>query len=92
MPAKGHKKDCQCPICKRVRAKAPEKTAPKIVAVADEVQPVDFRMGQPVTLVTSPKNVPANLATFIEGQKGDQYKVVYRRTYFWVDGKDLIPR
>lgn len=105
MPAKGHKPNCQCPICKRVRAKNIAKTAPKPkrVVTKHRVAPIPepkkvvipeptFEMGQQVILVKPPKNIPAGIATTVEGRNGDLYKVQYRRNYFWVKAGDLQPR
>ena len=80
MPAKGHKPDCGCPICKRVKAKMAPKPAKKPVAKAvkpaPKAEPVPVPKPEPV-IKTTPKPEPASVPAkpvpkepkFVEGQQ-----------------------
>lgn len=104
---KGHKPDCQCPICKRVKAKIEPVAVPKALAkktrakvvkpkpvkpeVVKPVQPIEFHMGQQVMWANPPGGIPKDTRTTIEGMSGGQYKIVFKRKYIWVNKEDLKP-
>lgn len=99
MPAKGHKSDCQCAICKRMRAKEVRlATAEPVVETLDVYNPSDtytkpeFRLGQQVTVIRPVRGVPTGISTTVEGFGNGKIKIVYRKKFLWVSPEDISHR
>jgi len=76
MPAKGHKADCQCPVCKKVRAK--------------DGQVQKFQAGQSVILLDPPMpGVPKGEVARIKSIDGDIAFIHYHQGYYHVKLSDL---
>lgn len=86
MPPRGHKPDCNCIVCRRLRA--------KLVPEPVVAEPTQLRfVGQQVITTRHVKAqgiiIPSGAHASISGFAFGRYKIEYRKHFVWVEPSDI---
>ena len=87
----GHQPDCNCAICRKIRAKH------VTVDPAVPNSPSEFFLGKQVVTTRQIRanrgaSIPKGTVSIVHGHAHGKYKIEYRKIFCWVLPEDISPR